>query len=209
MSSRQTSARGRTRRTVVVVLVLLVVAAAAWAWRQRDAGGAGRAYRTTPVERGDIRVAISATGTLSAISTVVVGSQISGQVTHVLVDFNDRVEKDQIIARIDPSTFDAQIAQGAAQIASAEASLRQAQAALANADIDYRRKSDLGASQLVARSDVDLARAARDQAQAQVTAARAQIQQQTASTQAPRINLQRAVIRSPVDGVVLTRTIEP
>lgn len=209
MSSRQSSARGRTRRIVVVVLVLLVAAAAAWAWRQRDAAGTQGAYRTTAVERGDIRVAISATGTLSAISTVVVGSQISGQVTDVLVDFNDRVVKDQVIARIDPSTFDAQIAQGAAQIASAEASLRQAQATLANADIDYRRKADLGASQLVARSDVDLARAARDQAQAQVTAARAQIQQQTASTRATRINLQRTVIRSPVDGVVLTRTIEP
>src|SRR3546814_10795117 len=125
----------------------------------------------TTVERGNIRVAISATGTLSAISTVTVGSQVSGQVTDVLVDFNDKVVRDQVIARIDPSTFEAQINQGNAQVASARASLKQAQAALANAEADYRRKAELGAQQLVAKSDVDLARAARDQARAQVNAA--------------------------------------
>src|SRR3546814_1432331 len=79
----------------------------------------------------------------------------------------------------------------------------------ANAEADYRRKAELGAQQLVAKSDVDLARAARDQARAQVNAAQAQIRQQTASTETTRINLGRTVIRSPVDGVVLTRTIEP
>src|SRR3546814_18493356 len=88
---------------------------------------------------------MSANGTLSAISTVTVGSQVSGQVTDVLVDFNDKVVRDQVIARIDPSTFEAQINQGNAQVASARASLKQAQAALANAEADYRRKAELGA----------------------------------------------------------------
>src|SRR3546814_13935260 len=92
----------------------------------------------TTVERGNIRVAISATGTLSAISTVTVGSQVSGQVTDVLVDFNDKVVRDQVIARIDPSTFEAQINQGNAQVASARASLKQAQAALANRSEERR-----------------------------------------------------------------------
>jgi HlyD family secretion protein len=170
-----------------------------------DAGG----YRTTAVERGDIRVAISATGTLSAISTVTVGSQVSGQVTDVLADFNDKVTKGQVIAKIDPSTYEAQIEQGNAQIASAQAQLRQAQATLRNAKLDYDRKAALGGQQLVAESDVDLARAALDQAQAQVNSAQAQIRQQTASTQTTRVNLNRTVIRSPVDGVILTRTIEP
>src|SRR5690606_14553299 len=166
-------------------------------------------YRTTTIERGDIRVAISATGTLSAISTVTVGSQVSGQVTEVLADFNDKVAKGQVIARIDPSTYEAQIEQGNAQVASARAQLRQAQASLANAEADYRRKAELAASQLVARSDVDLARAARDQARAQVASAQAQIRQQSASTETTRVNLGRTVIRSPVDGVVITRAIEP
>src|SRR5690606_1213780 len=176
---------------------------------QRGKADEAGAFRTTEVERGDIRVAISATGTLSAISTVIVGSQISGQVTDVLVDFNSQVKQGEVLARIDPSTYEAQIEQGNAQIASARASLAQAQATLRNAELDYTRKADLGTQKLVAQADVDQARAARDQARAQVNATQAQIRQQTAATQTTRVNLERAVIRSPVDGVVLTRTVEP
>ena len=197
------------RRGGIALLVLAVLGAGAYVYQQRGAKGDAGAYRTAQVERGDIRVAISATGTLAAISTVDIGSQISGQVTDVLVDFNDRVSRGQVIARIDPSTFQAQIVQGAASVASARASLATAQAAQRNAEADYGRKSQLAGQQLVARSDADLARAARDQASAQVNGARAQINQQIASTQTARLNLERTVIRSPVDGVVLTRTIEP
>lgn len=209
MSHRPKAAK-RPRKTLAVVAVaILALAAVGWYASQRSASGGEGAWRTVEVEQGDIRVAISATGTLSAISTVVVGSQISGQVTDVLVDFNDQVAQGQVIARIDPSSYQAQIEQGSAQIASARASLAQAQASLRNAELDYRRKTELGDRQLVARSDIDLARAALDQARAQVASAQAQINQQTASTQTTRINLERTVIRSPVDGVVLTRTIEP
>ncbi|MEN1926007.1 efflux RND transporter periplasmic adaptor subunit [Luteimonas sp. MJ293] len=196
-------------RVVIIVAGVLLAAAAVWMWQQRGAAGDEGNWRTTTIEQGNIRVAISATGTLSATSTVVVGSQVSGQVTDVLVDFNDTVSRDQVIARIDPSSYDAQIEQGNAQIASARASLAQAQATLANAEADYQRKAGLGERQLVARSDIDLARAALDQARAQVASAQAQIRQQTASTRTVQVNLDRTVIRSPVDGVVLTRTIEP
>ena len=191
------------------IAVVAILGGGAWWWTARKGEAADSAYRTATIERGDIRVAISATGTLSAISTVTVGSQISGQVTDVLVDYNSEVKKGEVLARIDPSTYEAQIEQGNAQIANAQASLKQAQATLANAELDYARKADLGRQKLVAQSDVDLARAARDQARAQVNAAQASIRQQTASTQTTRVNLDRTVIRSPVDGVVLTRTIEP
>jgi HlyD family secretion protein len=191
------------------IAVLALLGGGAWWWTSRKGDAAESAYRTATVERGDIRVAISATGTLSAISTVTVGSQISGQVTDVLVDYNSEVKKGEVLARIDPSTYEAQIAQGNAQIANAQANLKQAQATLANAELDYTRKADLGKQKLVAQSDVDLARAARDQARAQVNASQASIRQQTASTQTTRVNLDRTVIRSPVDGVVLTRSIEP
>ena len=183
--------------------------AGGWYFWSKRAQSADGGYRTETVQRGDIRVAISSTGTLSAISTVTVGSQVSGQITDVLVDFNDTVKKGQILATIDASTYQAQIEQGSAQIASAQASLRQAQAGLRNAQLDYNRKADLGRQQLVSKSDVDLARSSLEQAQAQVNSAQAQIRQQTASTQTTRVNLQRTVITSPVDGVVLTRTIEP
>lgn len=211
-SPRATRPRGRSARFLkpaIAVLAISLVAAGAWWWQGSRASTGEGPWRTVPVERGDIRVAISATGTLSATSTVIVGSQISGQVTDVLVDFNDTVEAGQVIARIDPSTYQAQIDQGNAQVSSARASLAQAEAALRNAELDYRRKSDLGDAQLVARADVDLSRAALDQARAQRDAARAQIAQQTASTRTSQVNLERTVIRSPVDGVVLVRNIEP
>lgn len=208
-SARPRPARKGMSRPLAIAAVVLAVAAGWWIWQQRSSAGDEGAWRTTQVERGNIRVAISATGSLSATSTVVVGSQISGQVTDVLVDFNDTVERGQVLARIDPSSYQAQIEQGNAQIASARASLAQAQAALANAEADYERKAGLAGQQLVARSDVDLARAARDQARAQVAAAQAQIRQQSASTRTTQVNLDRTVIRSPVNGVVLTRTIEP
>ncbi|HET6783988.1 MAG TPA: efflux RND transporter periplasmic adaptor subunit [Pseudoxanthomonas sp.] len=203
------NSRKLASRIAFAVAVVALLAAGLWYWDNRESEAAEGAYRTTPVERGDIRVAISATGTLSAISTVTVGSQISGQVTDVLVDFNSQVKKGDVLARIDPSTYEAQIEQGTAQIASASASLAQARATLRNAELDYQRKADLGKQKLVAQSDVDLARSALDQARAQVNSSQAQIRQQTASTQTTRVNLQRTVITSPVDGVVLTRTIEP
>ena len=208
-SPRPPRSRKLVSRIAIAAVVLALLGAGYWYWSSRNSEAAEGAYRTTPVERGDIRVAISATGTLSAISTVTVGSQISGQVTDVLVDFNSKVKKGDVLARIDPSTYEAQIEQGTAQIASATATLAQSRATLRNAELDYRRKADLGKQKLVAQSDVDLARAALDQARAQVNSSQAQIRQQTASTQTTRVNLERTVITSPVDGVVLTRTIEP
>ncbi|MCA0196780.1 MAG: efflux RND transporter periplasmic adaptor subunit [Proteobacteria bacterium] len=201
--------RSTLSRIAVAVAVVALLGTAAWYWNNRRSAANESAFRTAAVERGNIRVAISSTGTLSATSTVTVGSQISGQVLEVPVDYNDRVTKGQVLARIDPRTYEAQIEQGGAQIASAQASLEQALATQRNAQLDYQRKSELVGRQLVARSDLDLARAALDQANAQVASAQALIRQQTASTETTRVNLERTVIRSPVDGVVLTRSIEP
>ncbi len=204
--SRKTSSR--LPRLLIIVGVLAVIAAGLWFWKGRK-GNDAPAYRTSVVEEGDIRVSISATGTLSALSTVDVGSEVSGRLTEVLVDFNDQVSKGQVLARIDPSTFEAQIEQGDASVANARASLDTARAALRNTELDFARKQELSEQKLISRSDLDQSRAARDQALAQVASAHAQIRQQQASTQNARLNLGRTVILSPVDGVVLNRAVEP
>src|SRR5690606_10554546 len=117
------------RRGIVAGVVDAAGAIAGDLWQGHGRSG-GSGNRTATVERDDIRVTISATGTLAAISTVDVGSQISGQVTEVLADFNDRVRQGQVLARIDPSTYEAQIAQGNASAAAARAGLATAQASL-------------------------------------------------------------------------------
>ncbi len=193
----------------LAVAVIAVLAAGWYFWSKRGQADVAGGYRTEAVQRGDIRVAISSTGTLSAITTVTVGSQISGQVTEILVDFNSLVKKGDVLARIDPSTYQAELERGNAQIASAQAQLRQAQATLRNAQLDYQRKQELSAQKLIARSDLDLSRTAFEQAQAQVNSAQASISQQQAALKNTQVNIDRAVIRSPVDGVVLTRKIEP
>ena len=181
------SVRSRRPRSRQSSLRRAALVGGGWCWSQREAEAAEGAYRTAPVERGDIRVAISATGTLSAISTVDVGSQISGQVTDVLVDFNDRVKQGQVIARIDPEHLPgADRAGHGAGRQRAREPRPQAQATLRNAEADYTRKADLAQRQLVARSDVDLARAARDQARAQVAAAQAQIRSSRPRRRRPR-----------------------
>lgn len=198
--------RSWIRLAAIYTGVAGLVLAGGW-WLGREAPQAG--FRTAAVERGDVRVVISATGTLRATTTVDVGSQVSGQVLEVLVDFNDRVTRGQPIARLDPAPFQTRLQQAEADLASARASVNEARATLKNAEADYARKSDLVARQLIARSEADLALAARDQARARVVSAEAAVLQRQAAVDNARLDVEYTEIRSPVDGVVLLRDIEP
>ncbi|MFA6986322.1 MAG: efflux RND transporter periplasmic adaptor subunit, partial [Arenimonas sp.] len=191
------------------MLAVAALAIAAWWFLAGGRAGADAAYRTAPVERGEIRTAISATGTLSATATIEIGTQVSGTLQSVEVDFNDTVTKGQVIARIDPSTFQARLEQASATLSSTRAGLSEAQAVARNAELDYTRKADLLKRQLIARTDADQALAARDQARARIVSARAQVRQQQANVDSARLDLEKTVIRSPVDGVVLLRAVEP
>lgn len=166
-------------------------------------------YRTEAVTVGDLSSSISATGTLGATATVEVGTQVSGTLQTVEVDFNDTVEPGQVIARIDPSTFQARVSQAQAALASAQANLAEARASAINAQNDFTRKSQLVEKQLVSRTERDLSAAQRDQAQARVQSAQAQIQQQMANLNSAQLDLAKTIIRSPVKGTVLARNVEP
>ncbi len=207
MSSPRVTAPARPRWIVPVVLLVLAALAAWWYLGRGETDDTG-GYRTGAVERGEIRTAISATGTLSATATIEVGTQVSGTLQSVDVDFNDSVTKDQVIARIDPSTFQARLDQASASLSSTRAGLNEAQAVARNAELDYTRKADLVKRQLIARSDADQALAARDQARARIVSANAQVRQQQANVDSARLDLEKTVIRSPVDGVVLLRSVE-
>lgn len=199
---------GRGRRWLIIAAVV-AVALMAFAWLRSGDDGSQGEWRTATAERGQVLVTIAATGTLRATSTVEIGSQISGQVLAVEADFNDEVERGQVIARLDPAPLQTRLTQARADLASARAGLTEAQAALVNARADHDRKRDLAERQLVARSELDLAVAARDQALARVGSARAVVEQRQAAVGAVELDLDFTLIRSPVDGVVLRREVEP
>lgn len=188
------------------VVLVLIVAALAW-WR--GSGEEAPALRTEPAARGELRQRISATGTLRALSTVDIGSQVSGQVLSVEVDYNDAVTAGQVLAQLDPAPFRSRLVQAEADLAAARAQLAEATANARNAEADHARKVGLAERRLIAASEADLALAARDQARARIASARASVQQREAAVANVQLDLDYTVIRSPVDGVVLARLVEP
>ncbi|HZZ84569.1 MAG TPA: efflux RND transporter periplasmic adaptor subunit [Anaeromyxobacteraceae bacterium] len=166
------------------------------------------AYRTEPATRGPLAEVVSATGDVSAITTVNVGSQVSGTVSKLYVDFNSTVKKDQILAEIDPRLFQAALERAAASLAGAEADVVSAQVALVAAQRNLRRTDELGKRALVAQADVDNAETARDSAAAQLQSARAKVLQARADRDTAATNLALCHIRSPIDGVVISRSVD-
>ncbi|HUJ19371.1 MAG TPA: efflux RND transporter periplasmic adaptor subunit [Nitrospirota bacterium] len=173
-------------------------------------GGKGNKaeYRTESVTKGDIQQTITATGTVNAVTTVLVGTQVSGTIKTLFVDFNSRVKKGQIIAQIDPSTFESQVQQAQANLLAAQANLDKSNSALVDATRTYERNKELFAKNLIPRSDLDTAETNYESAKAQVGSAKAQIEQTKASLDYAKQNLAYTKILSPVDGIVISRNVD-
>ncbi len=183
-------------RNILIILVV-VVGVGAWWGTQRYATAEGSLppLETTEASRGEVSQRIVAHGKIQPVHRVEVGSQVSGIVDDVLVDFNSRVTRGQVIAQIDPSTFEA-------AVASAEAELESAEAGLELARHQWTRVQELRELQFVPPSDVDEARASLSQAEAQVRVRRHALD-------AARRELERTSITAPADGIVISRTIDP
>jgi HlyD family secretion protein len=180
--------------------------------RRSGAAGALPAFETEPLRRGDIALTVTATGTLQPITQVTVGSELSGIVLRVFVDTNDRVTKGQALAELDTTkllqtteTSRASERSAEAGVAQVEATLRQAEAALAR-DRELRR---ISAGTLPSQADFDVAVATEAQASANLKSAQAAVDQARAQVRSNEYDLSQAVIRSPIDGIVLTRSVEP
>lgn len=190
----------------VAVIGLIIAALVGWQMRPKPEKDP---YRFGALERGDITRSVSASGSLQALVTVDVGSQISGQVTTVLADFNDEVKAGQTLAILDPQTYQSRVAQGQADIQAGQAAVRQAQATLENAQADYSRKKTLVDQGWYAASTLDQATAALKTARANVAAAQARVTQSRASLRSQQVDLGRTTIVSPIDGIVVDRKVEP
>jgi HlyD family secretion protein len=179
-------------------------------------------YFTTKVEHGDIREVVEATGTINAVITVQVGSQVSGTIAKLNADFNSRVKRGQLVAQIDPALFQgtllqtkSDLANAQANLAAAKANLEKAQATASQAKADYERNKSLAAEGVFSPQQLDLARANAESAvasvsaaQAQITQAAAQVKQKEAAVEVAQTNLNYTTIHAPIDGTVIARNVD-
>jgi HlyD family secretion protein len=165
-------------------------------------------FRTDKIIRGDIEMAVSATGTVNPVTTVLVGTQVSGTIKELYVDFNSPVKKGKMIARIDPALFEAQVNQAKANLLSSKANLDKAEATSVDAKRTMERNKELLAKNLIAQSDFDTAETNYETAKASVNAAKSQVAQSEAALSSAETNLYYTKIVSPVDGVVVSRNVD-
>lgn len=166
-------------------------------------------YRTAPVSRGDMTLSVTATGTLQPLNQVVVGSELSGTIASVEVDYNDEVKVDQVLARLDTTALNNRIAEGKAALQQAKALVQENQATELEKRAALNRCKELAKKQLCSPNDLDAAEAAYARARAAVSSARAQVAMARAILDGYETNLMKASIRSPINGIVLNRKVEP
>jgi HlyD family secretion protein len=214
----QAITRGKNRWLAVGAAGGLVALAVLVALHRRDTVQ----YLTAQVQQGEIRDAVDATGTVNAVITVQVGSQVSGTIAKLNVDFNSRVHRGEVIALIDPSLLQGALLQATADfetakagVTVAEANLARAAAAFVQAKADYDRAVSMAKNNVVTQQELDLAtgnyesaKASRDAAAANVAQASAQVRQKDAAVSVARTNLDHTVIRSPIDGIVVARNVD-
>ena len=212
---------GAVKRAIVVVLILAAAGAGGWFYYFRR-GGPEIGAQTLPITRGDIVDAVSTTGTLQPVTTVQIGSQVSGNIAYLGADFNSIVKRGQTIAKLDPSLLQAQVEQSRANVirsqadvVQSEANLGRARVVLLDAQQKYTRAKALEAKGLEPQADLDAAKIAVDSAQsslqsseAALNSAKASVSQSQASYNQAQVNLQHTIITSPVDGIVIQRSVD-
>ncbi len=203
-----TSKLRRWVKRLVVLFILGGLLAAGWAWRARRKAASAPRYKTEEVQRGDLRLTVSATGNLKGLDTVEVGAEVSGRILVVKVDYNDVVKKGQVLAEIDTEQLRANVEQAAAQLNSAIAQVKSAKATARETRLKANRAKELAGSGLISKQQLETAVAAAERADASVGTAQAQAVVATASLKSARTSRRKARVLSPIDGVVLARHIE-
>jgi len=209
------------KKAIIAIVLLAVVGGGFYAWYSRR-NRTEVQVNTTPLTRGDVVDTVGATGTLQAVTTVQVGSQVSGNIQWLGADFNSIVKKGQVIARLDPSLFDAQLNQVQANLVQARANLTKARSdldrvrvQLLDAEQKYARAKELASQQLLPASELDAAKIAVDSAtaslasqQATVVQVQAAVTQSEASLNQSQVNRNHTVILAPIDGIVTQRSVD-
>jgi HlyD family secretion protein len=196
------------RSAIVLLVVILAAAAGAYAYWGRGAESGGPAYITAAVERGPITAVVTATGIVTPVTTVKVGTYVSGPILALDVDFNSAVRKGQRVAKIDPAPFQVRVLRAEANVANARARVEKSKADLELKRVTLQRTRELRARDIASENDLDTASSNYDQARAQLALDDAGVQQAEAELREARINLAYTDITSPVDGVVVSRSVD-
>ena len=197
------------RRKIIIAAVVLIAVIALALTLLRDEEKSAPKFVMAAVEHGDLTITVTATGTLAPLNQVDVGSEISGMIESIAVDFNDRVKRGQVLARINTDEQRARVVQSHAALEVANAHVLQAAATVQETTLKLKRCETLAQQGLCPPQDMETVRAAHDRAVADEASAKAQVSQAKATLDAEQTRLDKAVIRSPIDGIVLKRAIEP
>ncbi|MDP3539475.1 MAG: efflux RND transporter periplasmic adaptor subunit [Azonexus sp.] len=193
-------------------LFLILVAAGLWYWQARRADNAAPIYSTQTVARGNLTLTVTANGTLQPTRTINIGSELSGTVRKVNVDVNDRLTKGQVLVELDPSKLNDQILGSRASVAAARALVGQTVATVKESTASLARLeavARLSGGKVPSKAELDSGRATHERAMADETSARAGVANALATLSTNQINLDKASIRAPSNGIVLTRSVEP
>jgi HlyD family secretion protein len=192
---------------VILIGVVILIAAAGLTWlllRKKKSVQ----YRTAKVERGTLVQTVRATGVVQPVKLVQVGTQVNGPVKKLYVDYNNLVKEGDLVAQIDPTVYEAQLARDEANLKQSSASVEQAKAKLLQADKELERSKELAKREMVSQAELETATADRDSLAAQLKVAEAAIEQSKAALSLSKANLNYTTIRSPVDGVVVARNVD-
>jgi HlyD family secretion protein len=196
------------KKLIVLLVILGALGSGVWAYYAKRSRPEPT-VTTLPVSRGDVVEMVQATGTLEAVTTVDVGTQVSGVVQDLYADFNSIVRKGQVIARLDPSILQVQIESQRANVVRAEADVERLKVTLADAEQKYERAKQMFAKELVPRTELEAAELAVSSAKAQIKSSEASLSQTRASLNQAQVNLSYTVITSPIDGIVISRSVDP
>ncbi len=200
--------RGHLIKWAILIVIMVVTTGLALSWFGSSHSQTIQ-YKTDEVERGDLIVTVTATGTLEPVNQVDVGSEISGTVKFVAVDFNDRVKEGQVLTILDTEQLQALVNQSRAVLQVTQAQVKQAEATVIETQRKLRRARELAKSGMCSEDDCDTAQAAYDRAEANLLSTKAKVAQSQASLNAEQIRLSKATIHSPINGIVLERNVEP
>lgn len=196
---------------ILIVLLIVALTAAVIIWKTADKND-GVQYKNQEVKRGSLTVIVTATGTLRPTNKVEVGSELSGIIKSVEAEYNSRVKVGQILAKLDPSKLEAQVKQSRAALESAKGKVLQTQATVKETRTkleQLQKVRELSGRKIPSQSEIDAAEAALERATADYASANAAVFQAQAVLDANETDLSKAVIRSPINGIVLTRSVEP